>query len=198
MRKALSMVSMIVLMMAAVAGCGGKDNAPAAARKVAKVEPPPPLKGEGFPWGKPPEAVVTVGGRTAGSTLASWCWPEDPNRMGCDYIPWPPKLPDTAVAGKDESVRLAVSGILVEPLSPIKLTVNPLEIYKQKERPSKPLPPADQYNFEKKDIKFKDGVMSVEYSLNKLKPGKYLLIFEIGWGVPVGGDATYLVPVEVR
>lgn len=198
MKRALA-VALLLMMAVAAAGCGGgKNPVPAAGGKVEKVEPPPPLKGEGYPWGKPPEAVVTVGGEKIGSTLASWCWPVDPNRMACDDVGWPPKLPATAVVRKTDSVKLAVYGIVVEPLEPIKLVVNPLGVYKKKERPTEYFAPADEQSLEEKDIKFAQDVMSVEYQLKDLAPGEYLLVFDVGWGVPIGGDATYLVPVEVK
>ncbi len=194
---AASVLSLSLLL----AGCGNKSKQTSAGgpdyyRNPLKVESAPTLKPD-FPFGKPPVAKVTSGKQELGAVLADWCWPSDAAELLCDNVGWPPKLPEKKVVKVGDLITVLVPGITYQATEG-QVVVNPASMYKQETRPRNRIMPADDKPVEEKELKVSEKGVSYTYDTKELKPGDYVIAYRVAWDAPIGGDATYLIPVEVR
>ncbi len=189
-------------------GCGGVGReavSPAPDPFLSGAPPVPPLRGEGFPFGRPPAPEVTVSAplgraaapRSLSALLAAWTWPEDPNRTVMADVGWPPPLPPAAPLAAGETVRLHVPGVTFRP-SEARLQVVRRSHYAGGVPPrSAPAPVLDVSFDAVRQLRVDRSGTWVEWEATGLPPGEWVLVFHLRWDAPIGGDATYLVPVRV-
>lgn len=201
--SALVGVALPLLLAAPVllaAGCGGPAAPPVPPDPYYGEAPPsvPPLRGEGFPFGRPPAPEVAVGGRPARGLLAAWTWPRDPNRIEMAEVGWPPRLGDAALVSTGDRVRLRVPGVTFRPSS-FEMAVVARSYYAGAAAPRGPAELVLERTFDvgREVSVTRDGV-SVEWAVYGLVRGEWVLVFHPRWDAPIGGDALYLVPVRVR
>lgn len=193
-------VVIVIVAVAVVRGRGGGSNTgvPAGAeyyRNPLKVEPAPTLKAD-FQFGKPPVATVTVGKEKLGAVLVDWCWPTSADELACNNVGWPVNMPEKKVIKVGDVINILVPGITYK-ASEGHVTVNNASVYKEKVRPRRIIP-VDDMTVEEKELKVSASGVSYSFDTQNLRPGDYVIAFRIAWDAPIGGDATYLIPVEIR
>ncbi len=193
-----SVVSVLVA-MALAGGCAGRESVPTVPPSYFEVGPPvPPLRGEGFPFGRPPAPEVSAGERPLAGLLAAWTWPEDPNRTVMADVGWPPPLPPAARLFAGETVRLRVPGVTFRP-SEARLQVVPRFHYVGGAPPRRAPEPITDISFDAvRQLRVDRSGTWLEWEADGLPPGEWVLVFHLRWDAPIGGDATYLVPVRAR
>ncbi len=197
------MLGFVAVMLAAVtlAGCGGppvRTGKGGQEYYQGRVEPPPPLEGEGkYRYGKPPQAFDT-GGTGVGTLLASWCWPQTGGNIDCGNVGWPPKLPARATVKQGEKIPLRLPEMLFRP-SGWTIRVNPLAAY-TRPTPGGDFEPADQVELDRtKDVKLSEKGLEASYTVSeKVPPGDWVLAVSVVWDNPIGGNATWLLPITVK
>lgn len=192
----------LVLGLLAAGGCGGKKQE---VRNPSQdpyygAQPPsvPPLKGEGFPFGKPPDLQVAIGSAQIGVGPAGWMWPQNGNEIQMSNVGWPPKFPEALNAKAGDTVQYRVPEVFFPPAA-VELSVLPRSFYNSKSWPDKPARPETTHQYEvDKEVKVqKDGV-HFEWKIQNVRPGDWVIVVHPRWDAPIGGDALYLVPVVVK
>lgn len=187
-----------------LAGCGrgGRERAQIPARDpyYGDFVPPslPPLRGEGFPFGRPPDAQVTVGGARAQALLASWNWPKSPNEVLMDHVSWPPKLAQAVTARNGDLIDFRVPGVTFGPVA-VEVFVNPRSYYSGTSWPTKPAQRAVEDTVDlKKDVRVSPEGVRIQWKIHDVPAGDWVVVIHPRWDAPIGGDGVYLLPVRIK
>lgn len=192
--------TLVMLMAVSLTACGGppvKTVRGGQQYNQGPVELAPPLIGEGkYRYGKPPEAFDT-GGTGVRTLLASWCWPRSASEIDCGDVGWPPKLPSKGTVRRGQKIPLNLPEMLFPPSS-WTVRVNPLSAYTQPV-PGGGVKPAEVVELDpKKDVKLTEKGLEASYTVgDKVPDGDWVLAVSILWDNPIGGNATWLLPITV-
>lgn len=195
-------VALALGMVLTVGGCGQKGTTVAkgndqyyGSNVPASV---PPLKGEGFSFGKPPDLQASLGNAKIGVSPSGWMWPQDANEIRMANVGWPPKLGNPLEAHDGDLVKFFVPGVTFKPAA-VDLTVIPRSYYMSKSWPDHPAQEETSYSFDvKKEVKVSAEGVSFEWKIEKVQPGDWVFVVRPRWDAPIGGDALYLVPVAMK
>lgn|GEM_PF-4186546 len=192
---------LLLLPFLLLSGCQKKEaSAPRGGKDYYRgpVEPAPPLQAEGkYRYGKPPERLA-FGEKEVESVLARWCWPVDPNRIDCGDVGWPVKLPEATELERTKKVALRIPELTFRPVE-WRVVPQKRSVYAS---PSPRRPRGDEVGeeqtWEEYQIRLNPRGTEVDLDPQKIPAGDWVLAVYVRWDAPIGGDATWLLPVRVR
>jgi hypothetical protein len=184
-----------------LSGCQKKEaSAPRGGKEYYRgpVEPAPPLQAEGkYRYGKPPEKLA-LGEKEVGSVLSRWCWPADPNRIDCGDVGWPVKLPEATELERTKKVVLRIPELTFRPAE-WRVVPQKRSVYASPSpRPPRREEVGEEQTWEESQIRLNPRGTEVDLDPQKIPPGEWVLAVYVRWDAPIGGDATWLLPVRVR
>lgn len=198
----MASVACLAVMVLGAAGCGKKDQ-----KETKKPGDDPfygdlpvsnlsPLKGDAFPFGRPPEPEVKVGTGSVKGTLVSWNWPKTANQTEINNAGWPPKMGKAVQAKSGDTMTFHIKEVLVSPAN-VSLKVVPRSYYQSPTWPTKSAEKELETDIEEKSIKASRDGVKITWKVEEVSAGQWVFVFHPRWEVPIGGDAMYLVPVDV-